>query len=76
MNVHVSLDSVGPKRPLCGLLHLVGALFSILGTIMPVHKAGTSAIKQVSFYIYGTTLVVIYLAVLLCPRNHGDARAA
>jgi hemolysin III len=62
------------KKPLCGLLHLTGALLSIVGTILLVIKAGASTVKLVSFYIYGATLVALYLSSTLyhlLPKSAG-----
>jgi hemolysin III len=48
-------------RPLAGLMHLFGALFAILATILLVDKGNASSIKVISFCIYGTTLFLLFL---------------
>jgi hemolysin III len=49
------------KDPLNGLIHLIGALLVIPATVILIILGSDSAWKIVSFSIYGTTLLLLYI---------------
>jgi hemolysin III len=50
------------KDPVSGISHLIGALFSILGTVILVYLAfkENSTTKIVSFFIFGFSMIFLY----------------
>lgn len=62
------------KKPLCGLLHLIGALVAVPATFLLVNKGQDSIWKIASFYIYGSTLfLTLFFSVLYhwLPKSAG-----
>lgn len=53
------------KDPLSGLLHLIGALLAIPGMITLIILGRHSALKIVSFSIYGAALILLFLSSTL-----------
>ncbi len=58
------------KEPFCALSHLFGVLLSVVGLVVLLQAAGDSSRAVTASIIYGTTLILLFLASALTHGPH------
>jgi hemolysin III len=53
------------REPVSGLIHLVSAVFALVGTVLLVIAGGGSTTRLLSFLVYGLSLITLFTASTL-----------
>lgn len=62
------------KDPFCGVSHMVGAALALVGLVVLIILSRGRPLHITSFAVYGTTLVVLYVASALYHSLHLDQK--